>query len=101
MKPLMMLLITSELLLGCQSIQRPNAWMGGVNASKKEFRAYNLRTDFDVDGNRLPEAKPKISYLTGLKDLNGYICVDPNSFEELKRYVGELRLWARDNCNGD
>lgn len=92
-----MLLITSS-LIACESVQRPDAMIWGVNGPKKHLKGYNLRNDFDNDGNRKPDAQPQFKSLTGLPDLNAYVCFDPPGIEEIKRYIGELRQYAKDNC---
>jgi hypothetical protein len=52
---------------------------------------YNLLTDYDANGIRLPGAKPKNLPLTEIKQLNGALTFDAKSQKELKRFLDETR----------
>lgn len=101
MKPLILALITSS-LCGCQTIQRPDTYLYGVNAKASKLRGYNLKTDYDANGNRLTNAKPHEIHLKGLIDLNGWTCTDPKGLEHLIVYKDELYqayLDLKKTCN--
>lgn len=90
------------LATSCGSVERPNANLCGINSPASQKECYNLRTDFNDDGTMQAGVKPKIVPLTGLKDLNANICMDPDSLKEVKRYVSELRKDYEDlkaRCN--
>lgn len=88
-----MLLSVSSLLVlaACGSVERPNANACWVNAAGGYKTCYNLLTDYDKNGVRLPGAKPKNVPLTELKQLNGALTFDAASQKELKRFLDESR----------
>lgn len=81
------------------SVPRPNTDLCGVNAAKHERRCYNLRDDYDENGNRKPDAKPKIKPARDVQDLDRNICTDPDGFAELKAYIKKLREAAKCSTN--
>lgn len=94
----MRLIAFSLLLVGCD-VPRPNTDLCGVNAQKLERRCYNLKTDYDRDGNRKPNAKPKIKPARDVYDLDRNFCTDPDGFAELKAYIKKLREAAKCSAN--
>lgn len=74
-------------------ITRPNIQIGNVNAPKKQFRSYNMRDDYDDEGNRKPGAKPKIYSLHDLDDMNKWMCItsDEGPEEAQARLLAYLR----------
>jgi hypothetical protein len=93
MSPLTKFLSVSSLLLlaACGSVERPNANACWVNAAGGYKRCYNLLTDYDANGIRLPGAKPKDVPLSSIKELNGALTFDATSQKELKRFMDETR----------
>lgn len=86
------------LLVSCAgAVKRPNANACWIIAGAGEKDCYNTLTDYDFEGNRLAGAQPK-TYATSLKKLNGQVCFDANSQEELERFRKESVKWGRDHC---
>jgi hypothetical protein len=83
-------------LTACQNVERPNANACWVNASGGYKRCYNLLTDYDSNGIRLPNAKPKDVPISELKHLNGALTFDASSQRELKRFMDESRKEYKD-----
>lgn len=83
---------------GCANVQRPNSWLCGVNGVAGKLRCYNLRDDYTNEGTLKPDVKPLEHPLKSIKELNGWVCMDPNSLEKMKVYMGDLRDYAREHC---
>lgn len=106
MRLLIGLLIISSIavafaLSGCGTIiQRPDSWVCGVNAAAKpaKLRCYNLKSDYNDDGTRRPDAKPYEIFISELKDLQGWTCVDPKSLENLKVFIADMRDEIQRRC---
>jgi predicted small lipoprotein YifL len=81
-------------LSGCGTLERPDSNVGVVNAPLRHLKYYNLKTDYDSNGILLPGAVAKFKTLQTLDDLNKYICMDPNSFANLKAFLNELKQRA-------
>jgi len=99
------LVICSSLLLcSCASVQRPNAYAWGVNGKAEQIEGYNVKTDYDDNGVRLPDAKKVIHPLpNGLRDLNGAICFLPprdgdDGIKGMKVWLSDSRKWAQQHC---
>lgn len=89
----MLLLISS---LGCASIPRPDTDLCGINAASDNGavphkRCYNIKKDYDDNGNRKSSAVPKIVPLASLMDLNKNMCTDPKGYENLLVTIKNLR----------
>lgn len=84
---------------GCVSrVPRPSAEVCWVNAPGGRKECFNVKTDYDDLGNRLPDAKPKIVHITGLQDLNINLCVDIPSQKALSAYRTEVNAWIDNHC---
>ncbi len=73
------------------TIQRPDTNIYGVNAPGYRLEGYNMKKDYDNDGNRKPDAKKTIKLVSGLSDINKWICTDPEGYENLLTYGKNLR----------
>jgi hypothetical protein len=89
MKLLMMLFLSCS--FGCAVVPRPDTDILGINADLSHLRGYNLKRDYDDDGNRKPDAKPIVRPISGLADINKYMCTDPKGYEHLITYGKNLR----------
>jgi hypothetical protein len=76
---------------------RPDTDVLIVNAPGGYLRGYNLKRDYDKDGNRNPDAKPIIKPASSLNDINKYACTDPKGLENLTVSVRILREELK-NC---
>jgi hypothetical protein len=91
-------------LVGCASEQRPNSYACGVNGAKARLECFNIKTDYDDNGVRKPDAQALIVPLpAGLLNLNGAICfLPPKGHDEgirgLKRWLGDVRDYAKEHC---
>lgn len=75
----------------CSSIPRPDSNIGIINAGAGTISGYNLKNDYDSNGQLLPAAKPWIRTISTLQDLDKNACVDPQSLANLKAYVQDLK----------
>jgi hypothetical protein len=107
MRSTTLLSIFSIVILGaCVSVQRPNAIVYGVNggANPPRLEGFNVKTDYDSNGARKPDAELKYRALpNGIKSMNGAICFMPPLGEDegikgIKRWLTETRLWAKEHC---
>lgn len=95
----LMILLTAFNLLaaGCQSVSvsRPDTNLCVVNVPALHEKCYNLKSDYDDNGQLQPGAKPVIKqYATPdemLAALNKKIGTDPDGWAHLKAYIKELR----------
>lgn len=85
-------------MTACAQVQRPDAWVCGVNARGMKLRCYNIKADYSDEGTLKPDAKPTEFALKSLNDLNAWVCMDPLSLEKFKVYMGDLRDYAKENC---
>lgn len=85
-------------LLGCSHIQKPDSNIYGVNAKSHELRGYNIKTDYDDNGDRKPDAKPKIYELKSLDQLHGWFCTDPVSLQRIKVLIDDVRDELKSRC---
>lgn len=96
------LLIFSLLSIGCSKVVRPNADLKYVNAPASRLEGYNALEDYDDNGVRKADAKLRTWPMTTFTDasgvvwikgseLNGWLCLDPHSQEEIKSYIGRAR----------
>ena len=82
----------------CSTIPRPDTNLCVVNVPGKHLKCYNLKRDYDGDGNRNPDAKPTIVPISSLNDLNKFIATDPDGFANLKAYVQKIREEYNNKC---
>lgn len=105
MRLTILLSISSLALMACHTVERPNSMVYGVNGAAARLEGYNIKSDYDENGIRKPEAELKLRALPeGLRSMNGAICfLPPNGEDEgtagVKRWLAELRLWGKDHCH--
>lgn len=94
------------LLAACGSKnERPDAKASWINKPGLKLVTYNMKTDYDEYGNRLPEAKPVVTQFATceamLTALNVSVCFDPLSQRELKRSLDQTQKYVetlKDRC---
>ncbi len=91
-------LLISFSLSAC-GVPKPDTDICGVNSEANHKLCYNLKKDYDNNGNRKPDAKPKVVEIQSLHDLNKNICTDPDGFENLLAYIKEMREKLKDCRN--
>lgn len=89
-------LVAALLILSACSVPRPNTDICIANAPANHLICYNLKKDYDNDGNRNPNAKPSYKPLTTVEDINKFACTDPDGLAELKIYLQDLRERFKD-----
>lgn len=95
----LVLLMFALVLAACAGIERPDTTVFIVNAQAKQIKGYNLKTDYDDNGNRLGNAVAKIRRFEDLEDLDKYACTDVDGLAELKRFFKDVRdLQSRCSC---
>lgn len=92
---------------GCASVERPYSYVWGINGSASQREGYNIKTDYDSEGVRLPNAKSVLRPLGSLRELNGAVCFLPAKANDplkdegirgLKAWLGNLRDWSKEHC---
>lgn len=96
-KPILGILIL-VLGIGCAGVQRPDAWICGVNARASKLRCYNIKHDYTSEGVLKSDATPDIRPVDGLMALNGGIYFSPKDFEKLKVWLADMRKYAQEHC---
>lgn len=84
------------LFIGCAEVKRPDADACWVNAAGGYKRCYNLLKDYDKDGTRLPDAKPKDVPISTLADINGNLVFDALGQKEVKRFINQSNKEFKD-----
>lgn len=97
MQPRMFWAVCS-LLAGCATIAKPDAYLSVVNAPGKKLTGYNLKTDFNDDGNIKPGAKPRFLPAPDIESINKYVCSSPEDFVKIKAYIKKLREEYERGC---
>lgn len=93
----LMLVSICSVLVACGDVKRPDAMACWVNAAKQEKLCFNMLTDYDKNGVRKPDAKPKRLPVANLNELNGYLVFDNVQAQtEVKRYLDESRRAYQD-----
>lgn len=93
----MMLFVSFSLLtIGC-GVERPDTNLYVVNAPFEQAKGYNLKRDYDSEGNLKPGAKAIVIKVNSHYDLNKFVCTDPTGFANLKAYLQKMREAYR-NC---
>lgn len=73
------------------SIERPNALLCVVNApigsTTPHKDCWNMKTDYDANGKKLPGVKPMVMPLNSLNDLNKTFSMDPDSWAAFIAYT--------------
>lgn len=96
MRLLIPLLISCNLLSSCAP-QRPDSEICVVNAPAMHMKCYNLKDDYDDEGNLKPDASPLYRPTVRVEDLNKYIVMDSEkSFENFKTWINELKQAYKD-----
>lgn len=90
---LMMLWISfSVLFSSCAQLERPDTNIWVVNVPAKELKGYNLKRDYDNNGNRKKTAKPMFIKNIDLNTLNKWVCTDSEKgLPNLKAYIRSAR----------
>lgn len=88
---LLMTLLTALNLSGCGGVERPDTNVCVVNYELMHLKCYNLKNDYNDDGNLKPGSKPHFKAITGLTSLNSYVVTDPDGWANLKAYIRKLR----------
>lgn len=92
---------TSACAFGNKLPARPDSDACVVNAEEGRQKCFNMKTDFDDNGNLLPTAKPFYKPALTVKDVDKATCFDvEKSLPNLKVYLNELRQ-AITNRSGD
>ena len=94
-------LLTTFLIIfevGCVTVQRPDTDLCVVNAGAGHLKCYNMKKDFDDQGNRKPDAAATFKPAKTVDDLNKFVCTDLQGFENLKIYLNELKAAAQRSC---
>lgn len=81
---------------GCAKLKRPDTDLCGINVPGLELRCYNLLKDYNDDGSRKKDAKPKQIFFESkeamLDGLNKFIGTDPVGLAHLKAYIAKMRV---------
>jgi hypothetical protein len=85
-------------LASCAQIKRPDADICVLNAPGAKLTCYNLKDDYDDDGNIKPGAKPHFLPAPTLESINKSIVMSPAHFSLLKAYVKKLREEYENGC---
>ncbi len=92
------------LSIGCAQLpgipERPDSVVYQVIVTEEEgseLFGYNVRDDYDFDGEILPGAVPKVIPLTGLKQLRGWYCTDKTGMKRAKVYRGSMTKWVKEH----
>lgn len=86
-------------LMGCAHIiSNPDSNLYIVQAPDKKIRGYNLKRDYDSDGNRKPDAKPIEYHVERIEQLDKWACSDPVSFERMQTAARDVRDYVKNNC---
>ena len=76
---------------GCGGVERPDTNVCVLNVELMHLKCYNLKRDYNDDGNLKPGAKPTINSISGLSSLNTFVMTDPDGWANLKAYIRKLR----------
>ena len=84
------------LTLNSCGLRRPDVDVGVINVPKGYMRAYNMRDDYDDEGNRKSGAKPTTYRVKSVEDVNKWLCVNSKDGPEeaqarLIAYLRKLR----------
>ena len=95
----------SSLLVACGGIERPDAVSTYISATTLKTTSYNIKKDYDDQGNRKPDAKPVVRRFKSAEELllslNVAVCFDVPSQKELHRFLDENRKYLqnlKDRC---
>lgn len=95
-KKLTLLPMTLLMASSCATLpERPDTYLCVINALGNNRKCYNMKEDFDVEGNLLDTAVPFYQHTTSIDDLDKQIVIDQESFTNLKIYLKELRTLKR------
>lgn len=84
-------ILSLGMLSNCANIPKPDTNLCIANVPLSHFTCYNLKNDYDDNGNIKKDSKPTFKDLKSLEDINKNICTDPDGFANLKTYVRLLR----------
>lgn len=85
-------------LLSCAHVQRPDADLCVVNAPGKKLTCYNIKTDFNDDGQIRPGVPAHYKPAPDLEAINKWVITDLDSWAKIKAYVKLLREEYERRC---
>lgn len=92
---LILLLVFSAVLAGCNGIERPDSNVGVVNVAGLELDVLNVKNDFDDAGHVLPKHDPVVVKFKDehemLETLNKGAWLDPKSLANFKAFMMNYR----------
>lgn len=92
----MMLFVSFSCLTVACGVERPDTNLYVVNAPYEQAKGYNLKRDYDADGNLKPGAKAIVIRAREVQELNKFVCTDPTGFANLKAYLQKMREAYKD-----
>jgi hypothetical protein len=92
-------LLVSFSLFSCAQIDRPDTDLCVVNAPGKKLTCFNLKRDYDKDGNLKSDAKPVFKPAPTIESVNKHIITDPQGYARLRAYIRTLRQEYEDKCD--
>lgn len=95
------ILLTVFSLISCASIERPDANLCVVNAPAKHLKCYNLKTDYDMNGQILKSAEPKFFRAETVEDLNKGVWMSNAHWAKVKVWISRLRKAYEDEKKGN
>lgn len=91
MRQMTLLTVFSLLISGCASIERPDANLCVVNAPAQHLKCYNLKTDYDQNGQILKGAEAKFFRAETVDDLNKGVWMSNADWSKVKVWISRLR----------
>lgn len=82
-------------LAGCNEVDRPDSPVCVLNTPARHILCYNLKTDYDDQGNLKPSAKPEVTQYADadamLAALNKSVLTTATGWTNIKIYIRKLR----------
>ena len=88
----------SLLMTGCLERERPDTNVFVVNVPAMHLKGYNLKRDYNENGDLKPGAKAMIIPISSLQDLNKKVVTDANGYANLMSSYRTLRQ-DLEECN--
>jgi hypothetical protein len=92
------LLLFAANIVGCAAIQRPDAWVCGINGKSKKMLCYNLKKDYDEDGTLKAGAEPLEKKDVSLQSLTGGLYFSSEDTKKIKVWLQDMRDYAKNHC---
>lgn len=96
------ILFGTSSLVACSmlGVERPDSYVCGVNvvADPAYLLCFNLKKDYDDDGNLKPDAQPLKIILKDLTGLKGFTCTDAVGLKNIKTFVADMRDEINKRC---